>query len=182
MIARLACTMLIATAFGCQRPKSDMAVQDRFETLTPYPRTDQPSQRIAPEGAISREVIDDHRPAMTATAIRQGQRQFEIFCSVCHGRLGNGQGMIAQRGLSTPPSFHVDRLKTASDQHFFAVITNGFGGMYSYNDRIPPTRRWEIVYYIRALQAAADFTNASEDTRRALIAAGDRPRKTGVPQ
>ena len=182
MISRAVLVLLLVTPLGCQRPKSDMAIQDRYDTLTPYPGSDQPSERMPPDGAVSRDAMDDRKPAMTAAAIRAGQRQFDIFCSACHGRLGNGQGMIVQRGLTRPPSFHIDRLKNAPDQHFYDVITHGFGGMYSYNDRTSPSERWEIVYYIRALQQAADVAGAPADVRRALIAAGDRVPRTGVPQ
>jgi len=182
MKGRVAPILLLALMLGCQRPKSDMAVQDRYDTLTPYPGSNQASERIPPDGAVARDAMDDRKPAMTTTAIRDGHRQFDILCSECHGRLGNGQGMIVQRGLTIPPSFHIDRLKNAPDQHFYDVITHGFGAMYSYNDRSSPSERWEIVYYIRALQQAADVAGAPADVRRALIAAGDRAPKTGVPQ
>src|SRR3978361_1170100 len=110
MIARLPLLLLLLATLGCQRPKSDMAVQDRYETLTPYPGSDQASQRTPPDGVVRRDLIDDHQPVMPATAVRDGQKHFDIFCSACHGRLGNGEGMIVQRGLTTPPSFHIDRL------------------------------------------------------------------------
>ena len=99
-----------------------------------------------------------------------------VYCSVCHGRLGNGDGMIVQRGFPRPPSFHVDRLIQAPDAHFYNVITNGFGAMYGYAERVPPKLRWEIIAYIRALQAAPDNGpgGASEGDRRALIGLGDR--------
>jgi hypothetical protein len=84
--------------------------------------------------------------------------------------------MIVQRGMTRPPSFHVQRLKDAGDAHFYNVISQGYGAMFSYNDRISPETRWEIVAYIRALQLAPDLAGAqvSDDDRRALIAGGDR--------
>ncbi|MBV8233362.1 MAG: cytochrome c [Planctomycetaceae bacterium] len=82
----------------------------------------------------------------------RGQERFTIFCSPCHGRLGDGQGMIVKRGFSPPPSFHIDRLRDAPAGHFYHVITNGYGAMYSYASRVPVDDRWAIVAYIRALQ------------------------------
>src|SRR5438445_306989 len=79
--------------------------------------------------------------------------------AVCHGRLGNGKGMIVQRGFLQPPSFHIERLKDPKrtpDAHFYNVITYGYGAMFSYNDRVSPRDRWCITAYIRALQAAGD--------------------------
>jgi mono/diheme cytochrome c family protein len=75
-----------------------------------------------------------------------------FFCSPCHGANGDGNGIIVQRGMPGPTSYHADRLRLADDQHFFDVITNGYGAMYSYASRVPPRDRWAIVAYIRALQ------------------------------
>jgi mono/diheme cytochrome c family protein len=112
---------------------------------------------------------------VTRELLERGQRAFNISCSVCHGRLGNGDGMIVQRGFSSPPSFHVQRLKDAPDAHFYNVITYGYGAMFSYNDRVSPEDRWAIVAYVRALQAAPDAegTAVSAEDRAALLLAGD---------
>jgi hypothetical protein len=88
--------------------------------------------------------------------------------------------MIVQRGFPRPPSFHVERLIGEADSHFYDVITNGFGAMYSYAQRVPPRLRWEIVAYVRALQEAG--RNAPEEQRRVLIAMGDRPAPVPLPQ
>ncbi len=95
---------------------------------------------------------------ITPAVIQRGQERYDIFCSPCHGRLGNGQGMIVQRGFKTPPSFHIDRLRQAPPGHFFDAITNGFGVMYSYASRIPPEDRWAIIAYIKALQLSQNAT------------------------
>jgi mono/diheme cytochrome c family protein len=92
------------------------------------------------------------RPALTPALLARGQEQFDVFCSPCHDRLGSGNGMIVQRGMPHPPSYHIDRLRAAEDQHFYDVITNGYGAMYSFAARIAPADRWAIVAYIRALQ------------------------------
>lgn len=93
---------------------------------------------------------------VTLAALARGRQRFEIFCSVCHGRTGEGNGMIVQRGFPAPPSYHQDRLRTAPPGYLFGVITHGYGVMYSYADRISPEDRWAIVAYIRALQLSQD--------------------------
>jgi mono/diheme cytochrome c family protein len=82
----------------------------------------------------------------------RGKEQFTIFCSMCHGDAGDGRGIIVERGFVPPPSYHIDRLRTAPVGHFFDVISVGYGAMYAYGDRIAPADRWAIVAYIRTLQ------------------------------
>jgi mono/diheme cytochrome c family protein len=84
--------------------------------------------------------------------VARGQERFNIFCSPCHGRLGDGHGMIVARGLRQPPSYYDPRLVNAPVGHFFDVMTNGYGAMYSYASRVPVDDRWRIASYIRALQ------------------------------
>ena len=90
--------------------------------------------------AISREVLE------------RGRARFNIYCSPCHGQTGEGNGMIVQRGFPPPPSYHIDRLRQAPIGHFFDVMTQGYGIMYSYAERVPPADRWAIAAYIRVLQ------------------------------
>jgi len=89
---------------------------------------------------------------VTMALLERGQQRFDIYCAPCHGLGGNGDGMIARRGFPAPPSYHTDRLREASDSHFYQVISDGYGVMYPYADRISPQDRWAIVAYIRALQ------------------------------
>ena len=84
--------------------------------------------------------------------LRRGQERFNIYCSVCHGRTGDGDGMIVQRGYRQPPTFHSDRLRGVPIGHLFDVATNGFGAMPSYALQVPVRDRWAIAAYIRALQ------------------------------
>lgn len=95
---------------------------------------------------------------VTAEVMQRGQQQYHIFCSPCHGALGNGQGMIVQRGFKTPPSFHIPRLREAPPGYFYEVMTHGFGAMYSYASRIEPQDRWAIIAYLRALQLSQNAT------------------------
>src|SRR5205085_11750125 len=92
--------------------------------------------------------------------LERGRDRFEIYCAVCHGRTGEGNGMIVQRGFPPPPSFHIDRLRQAPIGHLFDVITQGYGIMYSYAERVEPNDRWAISAYIRALQLSRHATLA----------------------
>lgn len=90
--------------------------------------------------------------------LMRGRERYDIYCSPCHGRIGDGKGMIVARGFPMPPSFHEDRLRQIADGHFYDVITNGFGRMYSYASRITSNDRWAIIAYIRALQLSQNAT------------------------
>lgn len=109
-------------------------------------------------------------PPVTMALLERGQQRFDINCSPCHGRLGDGNGIIVQRGFPHPPSYHSERLRTAPNQHFYDVITHGYGVMYSYADRVEPADRWAITAYIRALQASANaqLADVPSDKREAL--------------
>ena len=106
-----------------------------------------------------------------ATVMARGRERFDIYCSPCHGRTGQGNGMIVRRGYRAPPTYHQDRLRTAPVGHFFDVMTNGFGAMPDYAAQIRVADRWAIASYIRALQlsehaAAADVPTAERDKLR----------------
>ncbi len=91
-------------------------------------------------------------PPPTPQLLLRGQERYSIYCLPCHSPVGDGDGWITRRGFPHPPSYHSERLRQAPDRHFFDVITNGYGIMYSYADRVEPADRWAIVAYIRALQ------------------------------
>jgi mono/diheme cytochrome c family protein len=94
---------------------------------------------------------------VTREVIEHGRNRFNIYCVVCHDPLGTGQGKIVERGYTRPPSFHIERLRSAPVGHFFNVITNGYGSMPDYKQQIPPDDRWAIIAYIRALQLSQHF-------------------------
>ena len=96
--------------------------------------------------------------AVTADTLARGQERFNIYCSPCHGRTGQGDGMVVRRGYRRPPSYHQDRLRSAPVGHFFDVITNGFGAMPDYAAQITAEDRWAIVAYVRALQLSEHAT------------------------
>lgn len=111
-------------------------------------------------GKSEGQPIADLPIPLTRELLRHGQERFDIFCSPCHDRTGSGNGMVVQRGYRRPPSYHTDRLRQAPIGHFFDVITNGFGVMQDYAAQIPPTDRWAIAAYIRALQLSQNATLA----------------------
>ncbi len=121
-------------------------------------------------GKVNGNPVDAFPFPITTADIQRGQERFNIFCSPCHGRLGNGQGMIPRRGFRQPPSYHIDRLRKAPVGHFFDVATNGFGAMPSYASRVPVDDRWRIIAYIRALQYsdAATMADVPPSERTAL--------------
>ena len=97
---------------------------------------------------------------ITREDLDRGQEQFNIFCSPCHGRTGDGNGMVVQRGYRQAASYHVDRLRTVPVGYFFDVMTNGFGAMPDYRSQIPVEDRWRIAAYVRALQLSRMATEA----------------------
>ncbi|HMJ06148.1 MAG TPA: cytochrome c [Chthoniobacterales bacterium] len=103
-------------------------------------------------GKIGDQLAATFPMPVTHALLTRGQERFNIYCAVCHGPTGAGNGMIVQRGFPQPPSFHEERLRDAPPGHFVDVITTGYGVMYSYASRVAPEDRWAIAAYIRALQ------------------------------
>ncbi len=151
---------------GCRQ---DMHDQPRFEPLEANSFfADGRSARPLVTGVIARgtlqedvhlftgrendEFVTTFPFPVTQDVILRGQERYNIYCTPCHGQLGDGTGMIVQRGLKQPPSYHIDRLREAPVGYYFNVITNGFGAMFDYADRISVNDRWAIIAYIRALQ------------------------------
>jgi hypothetical protein len=90
--------------------------------------------------------------AVTMEVLERGQERYNIYCTPCHSRVGNGAGMIVQRGYRPAGNFHTPRLMAAPLGHFFNVMTNGYGAMPDYKAQVAPVDRWAIVAYIKALQ------------------------------
>jgi len=95
---------------------------------------------------------------ITREDLERGRERYNIYCTPCHDYTGSGRGMIVQRAFPQPPSYHIPRLREAPVGHFFQVMTNGFGAMYSYAARIEPVDRWRIAAYIRVLQLSQNAT------------------------
>jgi len=173
----LALALLALSLAGCRR---DMADQARYKPLAPsefYP--DGAASRPLPAHTIARghlnadshffggrvkgELATEFPSPVTKEQLQRGQERFDIYCAPCHGRTGEGQGMIALRGFPPPPSFHQPRLREAPVGHFYEVITNGWGLMYPYAARVEPADRWAIIAYIRALQLSTNARLADAD-------------------
>lgn len=145
----LVCTAVLVA--GCSGQEMDR--QPRYEALEPSAYfKDGQSARPLPAGTVAQEDVYVQRPQLSRALLARGRERFNIYCSPCHGGVGDGAGMIVQRGFSKPPSYHTERLRQMPDQHFYDVITNGYGAMYSYAAPVKPRDRWAIVAYIRALQ------------------------------
>jgi mono/diheme cytochrome c family protein len=140
---------------------------------------DQPKQKVyAPDvgpAAVPEDTVEFRQhpvpaPPVTLALLERGQERFRIYCTPCHSELGDGNGMIVQRGFPPPPSYHIARLREAPVQHFYDVITNGHGAMYSFANRVQPRDRWAIAAYIRALQRSqhATVADVAPDQRGAL--------------
>src|ERR1041385_1410847 len=113
---------------------------------------------VVASGKLNGQDVDGFPMAVTAEVLNRGQERFTIYCTECHGRLGDGNGMIPSRGYRHPPSFHTEQLRNAKTGHFFDVMTNGFGAMPSYATQVPVNDRWAIIAYIRALQLSQNAT------------------------
>jgi mono/diheme cytochrome c family protein len=165
-MAVLICVALLALT-ACRQ---DMHDQPKYIPLRPSDFfADGRSSRPLIEGTVARGHLNDDAPfytgkgpdgkpldtfpfPITKEVIERGQERYNVYCSPCHDRLGNGDGMIVQRGFRKPPSYHIDRLRQVPHGYMYDVITNGFGAMPDYAAQIPPRDRWAIVAYVRALQ------------------------------
>lgn len=155
---------ILFLAPGCRYLKQDMADQPKNTPLSPSDFFDDGrSGRPLVENTVARGSIADDGLFVPKDSsvfplpvdrelLERGQDRYKIFCTPCHGLQGDGNGMVAMRGMKHPPSFHQDRLRQAPNGYFFDNITNGFGAMYGYSAQIPPRDRWAIIAYVRALQ------------------------------
>lgn len=107
-------------------------------------------QRISAEDAA--DAAQEMPYPMSEELMVHGKQRYDIYCLPCHSPVGDGDGRIVRRGFPAPPSYHIDRLRQAPDRHFYDVISDGYGVMHAYGDRIDPSDRWAIVAFIRALQ------------------------------
>jgi mono/diheme cytochrome c family protein len=179
-VIRLLLILSLVLLAGCE--KLDMAQQTKDKPHTPSRLfADGKTNQAPPDGTVARgdlaeDAILAQRPPMTAALLARGRDRFDIFCQPCHGRDGYGDGTVVQRGFPHPPSYHSERLRDAPDSHFLDVIRRGYGAMYSYAARVPPSDRWAIVAYIRALQLSqhAAVADLPADVRESIEKGGER--------
>ena len=182
----LALVSLLVVA-GCRQDMHDGPRYEAFEASSTF--ADGRASRTAPTGTVARGWLRDDDALYTGkihglpddefpfpigqSELARGQQRFNIYCTPCHGRLGDGQGMVVQRGLRQAASYHQDRLREEKVGYFYDVITNGFGAMQGYAEQIPVRDRWLIVAYVRTLQLSqhASVEDVPADRRGALDAA-----------
>ena len=172
-VLRLACLALCGLFLvGC---RLDMHVQPKYKPLDPasffgdgrsvrpevpgtvahgHLRTDE----LLYTGKLNGQPADVFPFPITREVLGRGRERYNIYCSPCHDYTGSGGGMVVQRGFPPPPSYHIERLMKVPAGHFFEVMTNGYGAMYSYASRLTPEDRWAVVAYIRALQLSQHAT------------------------
>ncbi|HTS61633.1 MAG TPA: cytochrome c [Candidatus Acidoferrales bacterium] len=187
----LAVFLAAAALSGCRQ---DMHDQPKFIPLRPSSFfEDGRSARPIPEGTVARGHLNDDtvlytgkgpdgKPVnefpfpVTKDVILRGRQRFNIYCTPCHDRTGNGNGMVVQRGYRHPPTYHSDRLRQVPNGYIFDVITNGFGAMPDYAAQIAPRDRWAIVSYVRALQLSqqASINDVPADARGQLPGGGPK--------
>lgn len=173
------CVLCVSVA-GCRQDMHDQPKYIPLRQSTFF--ADQRSARPLVAGTVARGQLRDDPLLFTGKVngadatifpfpidekvMARGQQRFNIYCSPCHGRTGQGDGMVVRRGYRRPPTYHQDRLRDAAVGHFFDVMTNGFGAMPDYAAQVSPPDRWAIAAYIRALQlsehARVDDVPASE--------------------
>lgn len=195
--AWLALPLLLA---GCERSRQDMYDQPKYKPLAASTLfADGASARTVPDGAqpqargpfagsssgrIGADAVSDDASAQAALAmpypidaqlLARGRQRYEIFCLPCHGAVGAGDGRIVQRGFPRPPPFVAARLRGAPDRHLYDVISQGYGVMYPFADKLEPSERWAVVAYLRALQLSqhADAASLPPAMRARLPAAPD---------
>ncbi len=159
---------------GCDMAlRQDMADQPKNRPLSPSDffsdgRSERPLiENTVPRGSLENDVYNVSKDyagfplPLNEKLLQRGEDRYKVFCTPCHGLQGDGNGMAAVRGMKHPPSYHLERLRQAPNGYFYDVITNGFGVMYSYSERISPRDRWAIIAYLRALQLSRN-AKASE--------------------
>ncbi len=193
---------LFALGLGLSGCRQDMQNQPKFVPLrsnTFYP--DQRSARDPVPGTVAQGQLDDDTYFLTGKhdnvlgndlpgplakedvhkLLLRGQDRYNIYCTPCHARVGDGRGMIVQRGYKQPPSFHEQRLRNAPLGHFFDVMSNGFGAMPDYSAQIKVEDRWAIATYIRALQLSqhATDTDLAQNTAKVPAASNMQQAQGG---
>jgi hypothetical protein len=184
VVALASLVVAVMLGAGC---RDDMHVQPKYEPLDPSSFfADGRSAREPVPGTVARGElrineamyagkvngvpVDKFPFPITREDLERGRERFNIYCTPCHDYTGSGHGMIVQRGFPPPPSYDIERLRNAPVGHFFDVMTNGYGSMYSYASRVSVKDRWRIAAYIRALQLSqhATLNDVPENERTKL--------------
>ena len=155
--------------------KLDAKMAGTAQPVNPASGTVQPAAGSTAPDKTGQGFADLFPFPITAEVLDRGETNYNVFCSVCHDRVGTGEGMVVRRGYRKPPSYHTDRLRKAPAGYFFDVITNGFGAMPDYAAQIAPADRWAVVAYVRALQISQNSAVADVPAeKRAELEKGRR--------
>lgn len=157
-MALAALGMIAAALAGCDK---DMSSQHKDKT---WHAAERPPNGLEwpltpPDGMVAR-AAPAPPPGLSAALLQRGRERYDIACAPCHGATGEGDGMIVARGFPAPPPLDDKRIVAAPTRHYVDVVTNGYGLMYSFAERVAPRDRWAIAAYIRALQRARAGTRA----------------------
>ena len=136
-------TMCLMLLTGCD----DMSDQPKQKAYSP-----QAGPAHTPSNTVEFQSPAAEVPAVTMALLERGQQRYRIYCTPCHSELGDGKGMIVQRGFPSPPPFFGGPRRSTSPQHVVQVITDGYGAMYAFADRVQPSDRWAIAAYLYALE------------------------------
>jgi mono/diheme cytochrome c family protein len=161
---------------GCAYNMSKQPRYNPMEASDFFP--DRRSERPVVQGTVAnaeRNAGAGIPAPITFDMLKRGRERFDIYCSPCHSRTGNGEGMVVQRGFPHPPSLFIERLRQAPDAHFFAVITEGLGRMWSYADRVDAADRWTVTAYIRALQLSRSAARSDVPQQELRKLLGTKP-------
>lgn len=146
-------SILLAAALLVTGGCDDMVDQPKQKTYSPLV-----GPAATPSGTVEYASRPAQAPPLTLALLMRGQERYRIYCTPCHSELGDGRGMVVQRGFPPPPSYHIERLRDVPTDYFYQVITQGHGAMYSFAERVQPADRWAIAAYIRALQLSQNAT------------------------
>ena len=189
MTARVVLLVSLCLCAGCRLEMHNQPKREPYQSSKFFP--DRAASRplivgTVPRGALrtnqvfyaalrGTNLVDEIPIKVTRELLQRGQERFDIYCAVCHGPAGDGNGMIVQRGFPPPPSFALERLRQAPVGHFYRVITDGYGIMFPYATRVAPEDRWAIAAYIRALQLSTTYRLAElPEVARAKLEGGGK--------
>jgi mono/diheme cytochrome c family protein len=191
--------VVVLLALGAAACRQDMHDAPRYKPLAASDFfADGRASRNLPAGTVARgwlraddalytgrangELLAEFPFPITNTDMQRGRDRYNIYCTPCHGILGDGQGMVVQRGLRRAASYHQDRLRDEKVGYFYDVVTNGFGAMQGYAEQIPVRDRWLIVAYVRALQLSQHATMAEVPADRQGDLDNPPAKKTGTAE
>lgn len=188
-LTRAVIVLTVLVSAGCENGVQNMYDQPKYKPLAASPLwADGRASRPSVPGAVAystgalagtssgrrsrTEPMAEPQTTYSLATIERGRQRYEIYCTPCHGPAGDGNGYVTLRGFPHPPSYHSDRLREVTDAYLFSVITNGYGDMFPYRDRLSPSDRWAVIAYVRALQLSqhASITDVPREERARLEA------------